>query len=172
MTKTKFFSMFPAILQIVYSGIFLAYFGVTGMFLFTFRELFVPIIITLIGNAAAAVIIYKRDIDLTYYAGWFTAQFLFPTAITFLMLFSMLIMPNDYTAIFVLAAVQGGAFLISLKILYKQIFLTVPVDSQRLKAAAEEFFIAIMCSPWLYVMIFMLCGILLDVAAYHFDWRW
>lgn len=162
MTKTKFFSMLPAIIQIAYSGVFLWVLG----------ELSIPAVIAVLGNIAAALIIYKREIDLTPYAGGFAAAFVFPPAFTFLTALPIyLFSPNNYTASFILAVVYGIAFIISSAIFYKQMFLKAPADKQRLIAAVKEFAAATLCNPNLYVIIGMLFAILHSVAAYHFDWR-
>ena len=162
MTKRKFFSMLPAIIQIAYSGIFL----------WVLCELLIPPVIAILGNVAAALIIYKREIDLTPYAGEFAAAFVFPPTFTFLTVLPIyLFSPNDYTALFILAVVQGLAFIISSAIFYRQMFLKAPADKKRLRAAVVEFAAATLCNPNLYVIILMLFAILHSVAAYHFDWR-
>ena len=162
MTKTKFFSMLPAIIQIAYSGIFLWVFG----------ELSIPSVIAILGNIAAALIIYKREIDLTPYVVGFTAAFVFPPTFTFLTVLPIyLFSPNDYTALFILTVVHGLAFIISSAIFYRQVFLKAPADKQRLRAAAWKFAAATLCNPNLYVIILMLFAILHSVAAYHFDRR-
>lgn len=162
MTKTKFFSMLPAIIQIAYSG----------MFLWVLGELLIPAIIAILGNIAAALIIYKREIDLTPYAVEFTVAFVLPPTFTFLTVLPIyLFSPNDYTALFILAVVQGLAFIISLATFYRQAFLKAPADKKRLKTAVKEFTAATLCNPNLYVIILMLFAILHSVAAYHFDRR-
>lgn len=172
MTKTKFFSMLPAIIQIAYSGIFLLLFLTSAFFEWVFGGLFIPVVITFLGNIAAALIICKREIDLTPYVVEFTVAFVFPPTFTFLTVLPIwLFSPNDYTASFILAAVCGIAFIISSAIFYRQAFLKAPADKQRLKTAFEEFAAATFCNPNLYVVILMLFGILRSVAAYHFDWR-
>ena len=172
MTKTKFFSMLPAIIQIAYNGIFLIILLKSYFFLWGLGELFIPVVIALLGNIAAVLIIYKREIDLTPYIVEFTAAFVFPPTFTFLTALPIwLFSPNDYTASFVLAVVCGIAFIISLALFYKRAFLKAPADKQRIKAAVGEFAAATLCNPNLYVIILMLCNILHSVAAYHFDWR-
>lgn len=172
MTETKIFSMLPAIIQIVHNGALLIIFLTSSWFSWIFGGLFIPVVIAFLGNIAAALIIYKREIDLTPYAGGFVAAFIFPpafTLLTFLPIF--LLSQNDYITSFVLTVVYGIAFIISSAIFYKQMFLKAPADKQRLMAAVKEFAAATLCNPNLYVIILMLFAILHSVAAYHFDWR-
>ena len=171
MTETKIFSMLPAMIQIVYNGILLIIFFTSYyVFEFPFWEL-VSILIAIAGNIAAALVIYRREIDLTPYAGGFAAAFIFTpafTLLTFLPIF--LLSQNYYTTSFILAVVYGIAFIISSAIFYKQMFLKAPADKQRLRAAVWEFAAATLCNPNLYAIISMLCAALYSVAAYHFDW--